>query len=298
MQPQRLFALVMQHPQLSFLIWPLIFLYTYYHDIVAFAPTTMFPPTALPLPREIVLITDEILSPGDFLLHRFLINHLKGTKKATAILVCVSEDLTRWKSVASKSVRRANVIAVALGVHLVLDLQNVNLSTNLDLGSLMLVDVMSHLTPRVATEGYPTLGELYKNIHSVLNIFSEDVEKNTLLILDDLTALEWIGIPTEEIARFARALCALSRRVLILLSDDAFGTYATAQHNSSLVVRHHITTPSEPDELFKRLVQLCDYHLDVFPLSSGRSGSVSGQVRSRLARSSLSVLMQWLTGEL
>ncbi|KAI0745624.1 hypothetical protein C8Q76DRAFT_704213 [Earliella scabrosa] len=201
----------------------------------------MFPPTALPLPREIVLITDEILSPGDFLLHRFLINHLKGTKKATAILVCVSEDLTRWKSVASKS--------------------NVNLSTNLDLGSLMLVDVMSHLTPRVATEGYPTLGELYKNIHSVLNIFSEDVEKNTLLILDDLTALEWIGIPTEEIARFARALCALSRR-----------------HNSSLVVRHHITTPSEPDELFKRLVELCDYHLDIFPLSSGRSGSVSGQV--------------------
>lgn len=51
-----------------------------------------------------------------------------------------------------------------------------------------------------------------------------------------------------------------------------------SQCNASLVIRHHTVTPGEPDELFKRLFQLCDYHMDVFPLSSGRSGSVSGQV--------------------
>ena len=48
--------------------------------------------------------------------------------------------------------------------------------------------------------------------------------------------------------------------------------------NAALVLRHHIVTAGETDELFKRLVQSCHYHLDVFPLSSGRSGSVSGQV--------------------
>lgn len=48
--------------------------------------------------------------------------------------------------------------------------------------------------------------------------------------------------------------------------------------NAALVLRHHVVTPGEPDELLKRLLQVCHYHVDVFPLSSGRSGSVSGQV--------------------
>lgn len=47
-----------------------------------------------------------------------------------------------------------------------------------------------------------------------------------------------------------------------------------------LVVRHHIVTPPEPDVLLQHLLQLCTYHIEVRPLASGRSGAVSGEVRS------------------
>ena len=45
------------------------------------------------------------------------------------------------------------------------------------------------------------------------------------------------------------------------------------------MVRHHILNASEPDELFRHLLQLCTVHLEVRPLSSGRSTAVSGEVR-------------------
>jgi hypothetical protein len=50
------------------------------------------------------------------------------------------------------------------------------------------------------------------------------------------------------------------------------------QSKASLVIRHHIVTPAEPDDLFRLLRQICAYHLDVLPLSSGKSGAVSGEV--------------------
>ena len=54
---------------------------------------------------------------------------------------------------------------------------------------------------------------------------------------------------------------------------------ACSKSNASLILRHHIITPGELDDLLRLLIQLCTYRIDVFPLSSGRSGSVNGQVR-------------------
>ncbi len=48
--------------------------------------------------------------------------------------------------------------------------------------------------------------------------------------------------------------------------------------NAALVVRHHVVTPGEPDELLQMLLQSCHDLVDVCPLSSGRICSVSGQV--------------------
>ncbi len=53
----------------------------------------------------------------------------------------------------------------------------------------------------------------------------------------------------------------------------------SSQHNASLVVRHHLVTDDGIDDLLCELMQLCVYHVEVRPLSSGRSGAVSGQVR-------------------
>ncbi|KAI0743659.1 hypothetical protein C8Q80DRAFT_1237014 [Daedaleopsis nitida] len=192
------------------------------------------------LPTEVLLITDELLAPADFLLHRYLTTHLKEGSDSPVVLVSFSEDIGRWKALASRS--------------------NVNLATHLDLGSVIFIDVTSQVAPTMP-EGHPTLREVYDNIRSILATLKDGSEKPPLIILDDLASMEWMGLPIDEIVRFARALCGMCRK-----------------HASSLILRHHITTPDEPDELLKRLLQMCHYHLDVFPLSSGRSGSVSGQI--------------------
>ena len=50
------------------------------------------------------------------------------------------------------------------------------------------------------------------------------------------------------------------------------------KNNVTLVVRHHLVVPDEPDDLFRLLLQLCAHHVEVRPLSSGKSGAVSGDV--------------------
>jgi hypothetical protein len=47
----------------------------------------------------------------------------------------------------------------------------------------------------------------------------------------------------------------------------------------SLVVRYHIAASDDLDSVLRILLQLSAYHIEVLPLSSGKSGSVSGEVR-------------------
>jgi hypothetical protein len=62
--------------------------------------------------------------------------------------------------------------------------------------------------------------------------------------------------------------------------DNVLNRFAAhlSKHKTSLIIRHHSVTSEEPDDLFKYMMQLCAYHLEVQPLTSGRSGSVSGEV--------------------
>ena len=67
--------------------------------------------------RVILLITDELPSSAYFILHRTLITYLKRPEfrqecsegerldKPRVVILSVSEDLGRWKALASKSVR-------------------------------------------------------------------------------------------------------------------------------------------------------------------------------------------------
>lgn len=64
-------------------------------------------------------------------------------------------------------------------------------------------------------------GSNYSDEGSMRPIFDEIcrlLQKNpgtahTLLIIDDLSTLEWIGFSVQEISRFARAICAVSAKV-------------------------------------------------------------------------------------
>jgi hypothetical protein len=51
-----------------------------------------------------VLITDQLASPGDFLLHQLLSEYVKNSPDGKCIIVSTSQDLARWKAISSRSV--------------------------------------------------------------------------------------------------------------------------------------------------------------------------------------------------
>jgi hypothetical protein len=104
---------------------------------------------------------------------------------------------------------------------------------------------------------------------------------NTLVIFDELATFEWIGHSALDISRFARALVAYCAKVSGVVVS--FATLSSRlfllQGAISLVVRYHIAAPDDLDNVLRTLLQLSAYHIEVLPLSSGKSGSVSGEVR-------------------
>ena len=100
-------------------------------------------------------------------------------------------------------------------------------------------------------------------------------DEDIMVLLDDITssngsASPW-SISSEHSDHFvSRSYISLTWAVLL--------TRISYQSNASLIIRHHVVTPDEPDDLLRHLLQICTYHMDVRPLSSGRSGAVSGEV--------------------
>ena len=75
-------------------------------------------------------------------------------------------------------------------------------------GSLTFLDLSSaHFSPDQDSSDL-SLRPIFDQIHGIMN-----EGEDCLVIVDDLSTLEWIGTPGLEVARFARALCALCRKV-------------------------------------------------------------------------------------
>ena len=51
-----------------------------------------------------VVITDQLASPGDFLLHQLLSEFVKGSPDGKCIIISTSQDSARWKAISSRSV--------------------------------------------------------------------------------------------------------------------------------------------------------------------------------------------------
>ena len=65
---------------------------------------TMFSPFGLP-EGIALLITDALSAPANFFLHRTLAAYMKKDRKGMkCVVLSVSEDITRWKAIAAKSV--------------------------------------------------------------------------------------------------------------------------------------------------------------------------------------------------
>jgi hypothetical protein len=92
----------------------------------------------------------------------------------------------------------------------------VNLAEHISSGLLDFMDVLSYVRPpEPSDKASPTLRPLFDQISSTI----EPSSTPTLIILDDVTSLEWIGFSFLDIARFTRALRALCLKVR---SHDTF----------------------------------------------------------------------------
>lgn len=203
------------------------------------------------------MVTDQILSPADFQLHRMLASHFKDNKNAIGYVLSVSESYSRWKAIASRA--------------------NVNIETLVQSQSLRFLDLVPDL--RSSTSPQESLRSSIRELRSLLQQQRHDVTGPSLVILDDISSLEWIGYPTDDLSQFCRALVALARK-----------------YNSPLVIRHHITTADAPDDLYRLLLQLCTYHIDVRPLSTGRSGAVSGEISLQSGPSNAATRVKTIPG--
>ncbi|KAI0075107.1 hypothetical protein K474DRAFT_1449238 [Panus rudis PR-1116 ss-1] len=196
----------------------------------------------LPSRGDFILVTDQLLAPADFWIHRAISAHLEEVGKSKCLYLSARESVERLKSKSGKS--------------------RVNLAQQTTNGNLVFVEINSQVEPPASpTDDHaPLLKPLLDIVKRQFEIWSQD-DVFPLVVIDDISVLEWTGFTTNDIVKFLRALAALCRK-----------------NDAGLVVRHHVLTPAEPDDILRILLQLCSYHLEVLPLSTGRSGSVSGQV--------------------
>jgi len=121
--------------------------------------------------------------------------------------------------------------------------------------------VLAHVQP--SSEG-PNLRPIYDRVQASMSKSNNPM----LVVLDDITILEWIGFPLIDVIRFSRTLRALCHK-----------------YNATLLIRHHLVTPGDPDDLYRHLLQISTYHMEVQPLASGRSGTVTGEISLHLGMS-------------
>ena len=109
------------------------------------------------------------------------------------------------------------------------------------------------------------------------------------VVLDGITTLSWMGIPLVDITRFLRAVRALCRKVSKSVTVYSNRALIASKRNASIVVRHHLTSLIL-DDLSRFLISQASVHVEVVPLLSGKSGSVSGEVSLQTLLISISII--------
>ncbi|CAG8457101.1 16705_t:CDS:2 [Acaulospora morrowiae] len=230
-----------------------------------------------------ILITDTLLSQGNFLIHHFIVNQIKSNKHV--VLVGISQILNHYLSIERK-----------LGVNLTLAVQK---------GILSFVDGLTSLhSPANATASTAispppaavlstsasestlnssnndttslymkeTLQNFYSNIKNIVVTRHSSQDSNVLLIFDDLSALAYSGFQVKDILEFWRAC-----RVLVEKYD---GTILTLIHADDDIIESSNGSRVDLDqEIFvKSLIYQSEFLLSVRGLGTGFSRDVSGEI--------------------
>ncbi|CAE6470365.1 unnamed protein product [Rhizoctonia solani] len=215
----------------------------------------------IPQAGQVFLITDSPASSAQFLIQALLQSQLKREGEASGngracVIVSVDHDFAHISAIAARS--------------------NLNLAQCIRERTLVYVDALSQASQPPGNLGdgagapdgppstpgiviCPTLATSLRPLYDVIQHAFEQLSPNAfgkLLILGDVSTLEWIGIPATEVSRFVRA------------------------NECGVVVLYHSPLRDLPIEsgVLKDLVASCDVHAEVRELSSGLSSAVSGEV--------------------
>ncbi|KAG8921311.1 hypothetical protein FRC01_000317 [Tulasnella sp. 417] len=194
--------------------------------------------SALPTGGHLLLITDDLVSPADFLLSG-AVNMFFKEHKTGRVVVVSSLDEAHWKAVSQK-------LGLSLAPHL---------ASN----AFELLDPSKFLGSSPDTQG--TLRRLYDEVHQRILRTADASTTPQLLIIDDISILEWISTEPTAVIRFIRAV-----------------RHITTSSSTGVIIRYHSTLPTNPTPVLQHLMETCHHHVSVKSLTSGRSGAVSGEV--------------------
>ncbi|CAO3665312.1 unnamed protein product [Rhizopus stolonifer] len=212
--------------------------------------STLAFPNNVPPSNSSLLIIDTLKSEGNFLIHHFVINHLKANKPV--ILVGLSQIFNHYFLIARK-----------LGL---------NLQTYKQFGKFIFIDGLTHLNQYTNGTPYPPsktptapsgtleykqdLKLFYKSIQSF-------VSQDALLIIDNLSVLLYNGF--EGVPHFVSKLKTLM--------ESLDGTLLSVVHADE-----EGSEEPEQDGFIKNVIYNSDLVLHVQPLHSGLARDVHGQL--------------------
>ncbi|KAG8961228.1 hypothetical protein FRC00_012913 [Tulasnella sp. 408] len=150
--------------------------------------TSYSSPSALPTGGQLLLITDDLVSPADFLLHGAVNMFFKEHKTGRVVAVS-SLDETHWKTVSQK------LASPRLGL---------NLTPHLASNAFELLDPSRFFGSSPEAKG--TLRRLYDEIYQRIPRTADASASPQLLVIDDISVLEWISAEPTAAIRFIRAI--------------------------------------------------------------------------------------------
>ncbi|KAG8833327.1 hypothetical protein FRC17_010859 [Serendipita sp. 399] len=192
---------------------------------------------------QLLLVSDHVDAPGSFVFAKALSMVLKQnrTTDSLAIKRCVfvtlTQDVEHWKAILGK--------------------MNVNCSKVIAEGNLVFVDLLSKWQVAKQGSGEDILEEI---LESLISVTGRIPLEETLILIDDLAHLSWIGVDEVNLLRFVRTL------------------RSTLCESALLVGCHTLAVEPPTGGTHRYLLETCTAHVECRPLSSGRSGVVSGEL--------------------
>jgi len=199
------------------------------------------------LPRKCgqsILVTDKVQAPAEFILHQIISSHLRDAGTRVIIGSCLV-GLSHWKTTTAK---------MSPGF---------NLTSRIAAGSVVFLDQLDRISHSEQPDGCaPSMKILYDEVCEAMQHESDSpTDCNGLFVLDGLSSYEWMGVPLSHLKRFIRAIFALC-----------------SKRRYALLIRHNKLGDDRTDELLRLYLQLSAIHLEALPLSTGRSGAITGEI--------------------